>query len=1088
MILLAILLEVGLVTAVAYTDQDDDAMHDGGARLEALQQNDGGWDWPLDDGDPNNASAVNTIGPIATGLARAYWNGGEAAYEAALLDAGGLLLSKTNNFSPSDGYLATILDSVFGGTVYRDHVLANFYDPLAAGTYDRNGAGILYDTASYIASIYASRSSWGGGNLAAWDVGMGLVGAVSAGADPTEWVAGTKTEINRLVEPAWYDVIGLAGALYGLAFAGEEFDPTTGAHAAAGSLGDLADTLAGYQIPGGTGGFTWESDCLAPGNSDEVVQETAYAILALNEVNRDTYLTVIEDAADWLVVFQMGTGGWKNWDGGSENNEVSGEALWGIHTVYVQDIWVDERGNDHAFGYGYIPFETLAEAVAKIGGTNGTIHIGDGTFTLGPGTYVTRLFIEGDANVSGVGATTLVAPGSTSVTFAESSETWDPIVFAYGGTMDSSNHVSGTATIEAQVSGFEIDGQNSAVSGKRFVGILLRNVDGEVSGNRLHDLYDADGKGNGPETFGILVYGDSAIDILNNIITDYSRGGIGIQGDLGAAPDPVATVQGNTVTGNGFEGETGWWADNGIQFGYGASGQIVGNTVTGHWSNSPWGASGIIIASTANVDIIQNLVQDNELGIALVGYSVYGAPYEATDNILVRQNEIIANEYGISLQMDANNTLILMNNVTGNTVGISVADYYGVEAVGTEIHYNSIVGNLLGLENWEVDSDIDASLNWWGALDGPTADLDGDGIPDYAGGGDGIYGNVIFSPWLGSAPDGDLGQWGVQITAPMLIIVAPVGPEPTGGYLNTAIAGANSADLPFTDTIEVRHGTYDGSTPITQPVNIVSEPGSASHTTLNGDMSINGNGVLVGLPLQGFRMNGNVTVGVGNDAGTSWIHWSDLYGNVTNNGTGTFDAQYNYWGTQLAAVIDGRTTGLIDYDPFLPRNADDSYTDIQSLLAAGVAGGIDPAIDQLWLMVQLGQDVSTFIGYSGVAGAGAFGGAPAGASINLGGAAGGGGAVEGAISGTYTPGDPIDGRFTLTDPVTGEPVTDAAVTTSLLGPDGALVFWGCATYDETTGEYVFSIDTSGLAPGTYELIIQTDDGQSKTVSIEVQAA
>ncbi|MCK5828195.1 right-handed parallel beta-helix repeat-containing protein, partial [Candidatus Bipolaricaulota bacterium] len=802
-LILAVLAAMSFSVSV-FCDADDDAMSAGGLRLEALQNNDGGWDWPLDDGNPNSASPLNTIGPIATGLARAYWNGGETAYQAALLDAGGLLLSKTNNFSPSDGYLATMLDSVFGGAVYRDHVLANFYGPLNAGTYDRNGAGTLYDTASYITSIYASRSSWGGGNLAAWDVGMGLVGAVAAGANATEWIAGTKTEIDRLVEPAWYDVIGLAGALYGLAFAEEEFDPTTGAHAAAGNLADLADTLASYQIPGGTGGFSWESDYLSPGNSDETVQETAYAILALNEVDREAYLGVTEDAANWLVAFQLGTGGWKNWDGGTENNEISGEAMWGIHTVYVEDIWVDENGDDHAFGYGYIPFETLSEAVSKIGGTNGTIHIGDGTFTLGPGTYITRLFIEGDATVSGVGTTTLMSPGSTSVTIAESSRTWDPIVFAYGGTMDASNHVSGAATIQAQVSGFEIDGQNSAVSGKRFVGILLRNVDGEVSDNSLHDLYDADGKGDGPETFGILVYGDSAIDILNNTITDYSRGGIGINGDLGSAPDPVVTVQGNTLTGNGFEGETGWWADNGIQFGYGATGQIVGNTVTGHWSNSAWGASGIIIASTSNVDIIQNLVADNELGIALAGYSVYGAPYEASDNILVRQNEIIANEYGISLQMDANNTLILMNNITGNTVGISVADYYGVEAVGTEIHYNSIVGNVLGVENWEVDSDIDASLNWWGALSGPTADLDGDGSPDYVGGGDGIFGNVIFSPWLGSAPDGDLGQWGVQITEPMLIVVDDIGPAPGVGYLNAAIGASNSANLPFTDTIEVR--------------------------------------------------------------------------------------------------------------------------------------------------------------------------------------------------------------------------------------------------------------------------------------------
>ena len=31
-----------------------DVIQDGGDRLVATQNNDGGWDWPLDDGNPNN--------------------------------------------------------------------------------------------------------------------------------------------------------------------------------------------------------------------------------------------------------------------------------------------------------------------------------------------------------------------------------------------------------------------------------------------------------------------------------------------------------------------------------------------------------------------------------------------------------------------------------------------------------------------------------------------------------------------------------------------------------------------------------------------------------------------------------------------------------------------------------------------------------------------------------------------------------------------------------------------------------------------------------------------------------------------------
>jgi|GEM_PF-2014864 len=448
-----------------------------------------------------------------------------------------------------------------------------------------------------------------------------------------------------------------------------------------------------------------------------------------------------------------------------------------------------------------------------------------------------------------------------------------------------------------------------------------------------------------------------------------------------------------------------------------------------------------------------------------------------------------------------------LNVITDNAQGIwifggSAGGAYGHWTVpGGIVTLNKIVGNVeygIGVDPAAISGTLDATCNWWGSVDGPDADHDFDGTVDYAGGGDAAMGAVIYSPWLGSDPDGDPTTPGVQLTQPLYIIVADVGPVPqaktipgyvtqsVAGYLNRAIGTANA--IAGTDTIEVRHGTYNASEPITDGVNMVSEVGSASHTTLNGDMSINGDGVLIGLPLQGFRINGDVTIGAGADAATSRINWSDLYGYVTNNGTGTFDAQYNFWGTKEFAVVDERTTGLIDFEPFLPKNADDSYNDVVILLDAGAAASLDLAIQQLWTMDQLGQNVNAFLQYLSVAGVGASGGTTPGSEIILGGAAGAGGGVETTLSGTFTAGDLIEDGFTITDPLTGEPITDAAVTLSLLGPDGsnALAFWGAATYDEATGLYVFSIDTSGMTPGTYELIIQTDDGQSKTLEIVIE--
>lgn len=308
-----------------------DVMQDGGDRLVDLQNNDGGWDWPLDDSNPANVSPKNTIAPIAMGLAKAQGQTGDAGQLTALQNAGGLLLGKTNNFSPSDGYLAAELDSVLGGTAYVDHVKTNFYNKLATGTYDRNGAGTLFNTADYINLIDTARAGGGIANLAAWDIGIGLYAANAAGADTTDWVAGVKAEINELDGAASYDVIGLAGGIMGLASVGEAFDPTAGEHAAAGSLGDLATILGGYQLS--TGGFTWNSGYVIEGDGNETIQETAYALMALKEFDGITFLNQIASAGIYLTGTQLGTGGWENYLGSGENNEITGEALWGIATV-----------------------------------------------------------------------------------------------------------------------------------------------------------------------------------------------------------------------------------------------------------------------------------------------------------------------------------------------------------------------------------------------------------------------------------------------------------------------------------------------------------------------------------------------------------------------------------------------------------------------------------------------------------------------------------------------------------------------------------------------------------------------------------
>ncbi|MDA3790332.1 MAG: PEP-CTERM sorting domain-containing protein [Desulfobacula sp.] len=291
-----------------------ESMLDGGNRLVETQNTDGGWDWPLDDGNSATGSALNTIAPIGMGLAQAYLQTGDAAQKVALQTVGEFLLTKTA-FSTHDGYLAAQLDNIFGGTTYKNYVKENYYDKLEAGTYERNS--IQYDTETYIDFLVSYRAG-ANANLAAWDIGMGLYSAEAVGVDTSEWMTGTQEGLDAITYGNFYDVVGLAGSLFGLATAESSTDLTT-----------YATKLSGYQI--GDGGWTWTDGAMDAAAGDETVQETAYAMMALLAVDSELYSGQARTGANWLMEVQLATGGWKNWSGAlSENNEITGEALWAI--------------------------------------------------------------------------------------------------------------------------------------------------------------------------------------------------------------------------------------------------------------------------------------------------------------------------------------------------------------------------------------------------------------------------------------------------------------------------------------------------------------------------------------------------------------------------------------------------------------------------------------------------------------------------------------------------------------------------------------------------------------------------------------
>ncbi|MDX2435808.1 MAG: terpene cyclase/mutase family protein, partial [Acidobacteriota bacterium] len=214
------------------------------------------------------------------------------------------------------------------------HVATELFDELAAGTYGPDD----FDTAGWIANIQTGRSGeWI--NLRPWEFHAlinvaGVLGQPGQDALFEQGVLdGLNTLDNSQPSTVYSDIIGLAGAVRGLAYARRYTFPAIVAPLHTGvngidNLEDLAAYLASLQNPNGS--WYWHSNLAAPVTGDEDVQTTAYALLALLEVDVMTaasYQPATEAARDWLVSMQLPNGGFPEYPGGDENTEVEGEAV-----------------------------------------------------------------------------------------------------------------------------------------------------------------------------------------------------------------------------------------------------------------------------------------------------------------------------------------------------------------------------------------------------------------------------------------------------------------------------------------------------------------------------------------------------------------------------------------------------------------------------------------------------------------------------------------------------------------------------------------------------------------------------------------
>ena len=309
------------------------------------------------------------------------------------------------------------------------------------------------------------------------------------------------------------------------------------------------------------------------------------------------------------------------------------------------------------------------------------------------GPYTEQVVIDKNLVLRGVDLPTIRSPASPAeFTVPESGSTWEPIVFAFGGDR-SGGAVSGSGTVDVTVTGFQLDGNDRQPTAQRATGILARNVSGTVSNTAVRNM----GVG-GKETFGILAYGDSALTIRDNDVSEYERAGIGANGDSGAHPAPTVEVIGNTVTGTGEVGDA--WGPNGIQIGFGAGGTVRDNVVADNRYGDDYSSAtsaGIIVYASSEVMVHGNAVRNSDIALASaasennrfvrnrVDNAIIGSYFAgANDNKLVN-NELLDGDSDLGavgvLNTGENNKLIA-NTIEGFDTAVSD---FGAD---TKVHAN----------------------------------------------------------------------------------------------------------------------------------------------------------------------------------------------------------------------------------------------------------------------------------------------------------------------------------------------------------------------------------------------------------------
>jgi hypothetical protein len=307
------------------------------------------------------------------------------------------------------------------------------------------------------------------------------------------------------------------------------------------------------------------------------------------------------------------------------------------------------------------------------------------TLFVCPGTYPEQVIVTQPITINGV-----KDPNSTAAAAVITAPTLGMV--ANSTSLASGNPIAAQLVLEnssgnANINNITVDANNNQISdcGPELIGIYYRNASGTVNNvSVLNQALSPAGLNGCQSGLGIFVQsgnaGASTVTVRNSYVANYQKNGI-----TGNEVGTNLTVSLNTVFG---QGPTTGAAENGIQFGFGATGSANFNTVMDNvYSPGTAAATGILVFASTGVVVKSNTVGNSQLGISIDSDPMSGS----ADGGTVVSNKVSATHQFDGIDLCSNNNTANKNIVVGSDES---AIHFDSSCVGTG-NNNSAVNNTI---------------------------------------------------------------------------------------------------------------------------------------------------------------------------------------------------------------------------------------------------------------------------------------------------------------------------------------------------------------------------------------------------------